>query len=334
MSELYNPVIFSTNHKGYRLYSAQEVTQWTRVSWFVDGIIQKQSSAVIYGESRIGKSFLALDLAYKLASGGTWFGYDVQPCRVIFFAAESPSGLPDRIDAIKAHQGGESPEDLRFLRSQIDLSDQTHVEKIIATVNGFDVIFIDTLNAASSETDENSSKDMGKILNGIRRIIDETGCTVIFVHHCGWSDHDRLRGHSSFSAAMDTRILVSRDGGHPSWRVKGQREGADTEAHKYALRSILLPNGASCVVEPITATPAPKKIAQPKSSNQKVVWQTAAKLLSKGFPLDFQTLIKESAQEIDADSRHQRQRAEEAANALIKAGFIQVDGSGKVILKN
>ena len=335
MSDVYQMLSYSPGRKGFPLYTAQQVAQWPRVSWLVDGVIQKQSSAVIYGESRIGKSFLALDLAYKLASGSDWFGYHVQPSKVIFFAAESPAGLPDRLDAMKTHQGQDAPDNICFLRTQIELSDPAHIQKIIDTVDGFDVLFIDTFNAAASETDENSAKEMGTILKGIRRIIDETRCTVIFVHHCGWSDHDRLRGHSSFSAAMDTRILVTRDAGHPSWKVKGQREGADTEAHRYELRQVILPSGTSCVVEPLNTTPAVKVVAQPRSANQKIVYQTAMKLLleAQGLPLQLETLVSQSAKQIDADSRHQRQRAEEAADGLRKAGFIQVDESGYVSLR-
>jgi hypothetical protein len=332
MSDVYQMLGHSTGTQGYPLYTAKEVAQWPRASWLVDGVIQKQSSALIYGESRIGKSFLALDLAYKLASGSPWWGYHVKPSKVIFFAAESPAGLPGRLEAMKISQGQETPENLCFMRTPIELSNASHVQKIIDTADGFDVLFIDTFNAAAPETDENHPKEMNKVLKGIRRIIDETGCTVIFVHHCGWADRDRPRGHSAFPAAMDTRILVARDGGHPSWKVKGQREGADTEAHRYALRQINIPGGTSCVVDPINTSPAMKVVAQPRSANQKIVYQTAMKLLreSEGLPLHLHTLISESAKQIEADSRHQRQRAEEAADGLRKAGFIQVDGSGAV----
>jgi RecA-family ATPase len=71
------------NLKGYPLYSANDVANWPRIDWLVEGIIQRSSSAVIFGESRIGKSFLALDLATKLAKGEDWFGYAVKPCKVI-----------------------------------------------------------------------------------------------------------------------------------------------------------------------------------------------------------------------------------------------------------
>lgn len=332
IQELTNSVI---RPKGFKLYKATEVAHWPRVSWLVEGVIQRNSSAVIFGESRVGKSFLALDLAYKLAKGESWFGYQVEPCKVVFFAAESPSGLPDRLEAIKANSASEHPDNLYFMREDVDLSNITHVEKIIDTVDSdTDVLFIDTFNAVASNSDENSSKDIGLILRGVRRIVDETRCTVIFVHHCGWSEQDRMRGHSSFSAAMDTRIVVARDAGHPSWKVKGQREGADTEPHRYALRQIPVRNGSSCIVEPISKTPAAKVTAQPRTSNQKLVLELAKQLADGSELIDYQTLLTESANTICADVRHRRQRAEEAIESLLKAGFFQMSDSGAVLIKH
>jgi len=328
-----------SNHtiKGYPLYSANDVSFWPRSEWLVDGIIQRRSSAVIFGESRIGKSFLALDLASKLASGDSWFGYPVKKCNVIYFPAESPLGLHQRLEAMRVNTGQQFPHNLQFMRSSVDVSNPEDVTKVIATVSdSADVLFIDTFNAVASSSDENSSKEMGRILNGVRRIIDETGCTVIFVHHCGWSDHDRLRGHSSFSAAMDTRIAVTRDSGHPAWKVKGQREGADTETHKYELRIIDLPDleCSSCVVMPIDNLPARKISRQPKSDNQKICLNVAKDLIAKcGTPVTFDNLIDESTKFVNTDARHRRQRCSEAVEALIKSAFIDVDDSGFISIR-
>lgn len=315
--------------KGFPLFSASDVFNWPRIDWLVEGIIQRRSSAVIFGESRIGKSFLALDLANKLANGEDWFGYAVKPCKVIYFPAESPLGLYQRIEAMSIHSAQETPENLMFMRSAVDLGNDDDVNRVIATVsNSSDVLFIDTFNAVASNSDENSSKEMGKILNGVRRVIDETGCTVIFVHHCGWSDNDRLRGHSSFSAAMDTRILVTKDGGHPAWKVKGQREGADTGAHRYELRVIDLQelDCSSCVVVPIDGVPAKKISPQPKSENQKICLLVAKELFAKTHnPIKLEKLIDEASELIDADAKHKRQRAAEAITALTKSGFLDID---------
>jgi hypothetical protein len=325
------------NLKGYPLYSANDVATWPRIDWLVEGIIQRRSSAVIFGESRIGKSFLALDLATKLANGEDWFGYSVKPSKVIYFPAESPLGLYQRIEAMRIHSAQETPENLLFMRSTVDLGNDDDVNRVIATVsNSSDVLFIDTFNAVASSSDENSSKEMGKILNGVRRVIDETGCTVIFVHHCGWSDNDRLRGHSSFSAAMDTRILVSKESGHPAWKVKGQREGADTGAHRYELRVIELQelDCTSCVVVPIDAIPAKKISPQPRSENQKTCLRVVKDLSAKTQnPIKLEKVIDEASAFIDADVKHKRQRAAEAITSLTKSGFLDIDQDEFVTLR-
>jgi len=338
MSEEMSVKNLNSNVKGYTLYSANDVAFWPRSEWLVEGIIQRRSSAVIFGESRIGKSFLALDLATKLANGEDWFGYSVKKCNVIYFPAESPLGLHQRLEAMRVHSSHQFPKNLKFMRSSVDVSNSDDVTKVIATVsNSADVLFIDTFNAVASSIDENSSKEIGKILNGVRRIIDETGCTVIFIHHCGWSDHDRLRGHSSFSAAMDTRIVVTRESGHPAWKVKGQREGADTESHKYALRVIELPAlaGSSCVVMPIDNSPARKISPQPRTENQKTCLNVARELLSiSQSQVKVDNLIDESTKLMNADIKHRRQRSKESVDALVKAGFINVDDKGYITLPN
>jgi len=328
-----------SNHtiKGYPLYSANDVSFWPRSEWLVDGIIQRRSSAVIFGESRIGKSFLALDLASKLASGDSWFGYQVKKCNVIYFPAESPLGLHQRLEAMRVHTGQQFPHNLQFMRSSVDVSNPEDVTKVIATVSdSADLLFIDTFNAVASSSDENSSKEMGRVLNGVRRIIDETGCTVIFVHHCGWNEKDRMRGHSSFSAAMDTRIGVTRDSGHPAWKVRGQREGADTEFHRYELRVIDLPDleCSSCVVMPIDGSPAKKVSPQPRTENQRICLNVAKELIARGVTqVTVDKLVDESTRFVNADAKHRRQRCSEAVEALIKAGFIDVDDSGFISIR-
>lgn len=332
------PPLESTEiRKGYPVYTAAEVAQWPPVNWLIPGVIQEQSSVLIYGESRIGKSFLALDLASKLASGSKWFGYSTKPCRVIFLAAESPAGLNARVRANSLREGQSASTNLMFMRSQIDLSNSDDIDKLIVTVEGLaDVLIIDTLSAASAELDENSSSAMGKLLSGIRRIVSEGRCTTILVHHCGWSDHDRPRGHSSLAAAMDTRIQVVQKSGHPSWRVKGQREGADTEFHRYALRTIEIPEigDNSCVVEPLSTEPAVKARQVPSAKNQRIALEVLGKFLggTTSQNISRQELIDLAAPSMTGDTRHKKQRSAEAIKSLTENGFLQVDADEKITL--
>ena len=331
-----NAVNNPANRPSIPLYSATEVTNWPPVSWLVDGVIQERSMAIIYGDSRVGKSFLALDLACKLGSGETWFGYRVKPCRVTFFAAESAAGLSARVQAIEEYNAKKIPDSVTFMKSNIDLCDQGDADKLLGTIDGVsDVLIIDTLNAASGITEENTSHGMGQVLATARRIVSQARCTVILIHHCGWSDRDHPRGHSSLAAAMDTRILVGRNAGHPNWRVKGQREGPDTMPHNYSLKVIDLSGnrGTSCVVEPLSSAPAEKVIPTPATGNQKIAFKVAIEELRERSPtpsLTTNDLAAMVAPRLPGNPKHQKQRAKEAIDALVRQGFLKINASGEL----
>ncbi len=324
--------------KGYPLYTADEVSNWPTVEWIIDGVIQKGTAVVIYGESRIGKSFISLDLGSKMSSGDDWFGHAVKPVRVVYFAAESPQGVRNRIKAIEQHTGAKLPTNLRFMRDAVNIAGPDDIQRLIDTVRGTaDVLIIDTFNAAASYSDENASKDMGVVLNGVRRIIDETGCTVIFVHHTGWSADDRPRGHSSMPAMMDTRILVKKDRGYPSWQVKGQREGEDTGAKRFSLQKVAINEGAesSCVVVPVAGGSAAKSFAEPRGENQRQVLLKLQRLskehVQAPYPRD--VLLDAAMSVFNADPKHKRGRATEAIDGLIQQGFLVVTSDGLVTLR-
>jgi hypothetical protein len=167
---------------------------------------------------------------------------------------------------------------------------------------------------------------MGAVLNGVRRIIEETGCTVIFVHHTGWSADERPRGHSSLPAMMDTRILVKKDRGYPSWQVKGQREGEDTGAKKFSLQKVAINEGAesSCVVVPVAGGSPAKSFAEPRGENQRQVLLEVLRLSKEHVqaPYPRGVLLDVAMSVINADAKHKRGRATEAIDGLIQQGFL------------
>ena len=96
MQQNAQPLNLDATRIGYPIFSAEQVAQWPPVSWLIDGVIQRTSSVLLYGESRIGKSFFTLDLACKLAAGETWFGCarrpnSDHPCRLNLDQGWKPS---------------------------------------------------------------------------------------------------------------------------------------------------------------------------------------------------------------------------------------------------
>lgn len=115
---------------------------------------------------------------------------------------------------------------------------------------------MDTLNAATSGLDENSSRDMGLILEAAKKLQRLTGGLVVLVHHTGKDASKGLRGHSSLLAALDAVIEVGRNGEARYWRMSKSKESEDGKRRGFRLKPIGLgydEDGepeTSCVVEP------------------------------------------------------------------------------------
>jgi hypothetical protein len=152
------------------------------------------------------------------------------------------------------------------------------------------VIMIDTLSAASPGADENSSVDMGRILEALKRIRDECEGLVILVHHSGKDSSKGLRGHSSLLAALDAVIEVRREDDRRSWRLVKSKDGVDGEEYPFRLSVMELGTDedgdsiTSCVVIPEErADDAVKRVKLPKGGNQKTVYDVAGELLRKSI---------------------------------------------------
>lgn len=136
------------------------------------------------------------------------------------------------------------------------LTEPQDVADLAAVVPAGAVVFLDTLNRAAPTADENSSRDMGEILEAAKRLQAATGGLVVLVHHTGKDSARGLRGHSSLFAAMDAAVEVSRDGDRREWKVSKSKDGQDGAALPFGLEVLTLGTDehgdtiTSCVVTP------------------------------------------------------------------------------------
>jgi len=305
-------------------YHPEDIKNFPEYQWRVEGIFPMTGTAMIFGESRVGKSFLALDLAVKIAHGDTWFGYDVKQSGVIYVAAEGPSGIKNRIAAIEDFTEKELPTNLVVMRDPLDLMDDFVIDSLIEAVTDIgQVIIIDTFNAAVPGIDENAVRDMGLVLKSVRRIVSESECLLIFVYHCGHTAQDRPRGHSSLQAAIDTRVLVTKKSRAARWHVVAQREAEGSVLHEFSLQPRLVTNGRSCIVIPGERT---KMGAEPTLSgkNRQMVFDIIKKLSddAEPKPITFDELMIHASTAISTSQKHAKQRLREALDGLCKSGQI------------
>jgi AAA domain len=95
------------------------------------------------------------------------------------------------------------------------LTDAVDVDAFIAAHRQFhpDIVYLDTLAAASGGTDENSAA-FGQLLvstGPVGRICRELRCTVVVIHHTGKDLSAGARGHSSVTGNADGAHFITAD---------------------------------------------------------------------------------------------------------------------------
>ena len=186
--------------------------------WLIKNVMTRGERSMMVGPSQSGKSFLAVDIALAVARGTPWFGNRTVKGGVIYVAAEGGRGVKRRLRAYRS-ENCLTPEDrLPFvlLPAMINLyagNDQAEALVVESKhwARTFDcpleLVVIDTLSATTPGADENSSKDIGPVLERCQRIADDLKCAVMIVHHTSAAG-EKARGHTSITANLDSIIRV------------------------------------------------------------------------------------------------------------------------------
>ena len=183
--------------------------------WVIKGWLPAYGTCMIYGESGVGKTFVALDMACSIASAMMWQGIKTKPGIVVYLAGEGNYGMRQRIAAWCAKHGITQLDNLLISNKAIDLDSPGAAARIIAAVREMTgetvvLVIIDTLNNHMSG-DENSAKDTRAMINACNIVSTALGATSMLVHHLGHSSESkqRARGSSAWRGALDASILVS-----------------------------------------------------------------------------------------------------------------------------
>jgi hypothetical protein len=183
--------------------------------WLIPKLLEKDSLAAIFGAPGSGKSFLAIDITCRLASGEPWRGHHVEPGPVVYVAGEGRAGIARRVAGWQ-QQNGELPKRSLAFMPAFDVADRlSYTETAQAIAEEMDepprLIVLDTL-ARCLHGDENSSQDMSAFVTACDRLrADFDGATVLLVHHTGHAAGERARGSSVLPAALDAAYRVEID---------------------------------------------------------------------------------------------------------------------------
>ncbi|WP_342051564.1 MULTISPECIES: phage NrS-1 polymerase family protein [unclassified Cupriavidus] len=224
------------------------------VDWLIDGVMEQGTSCMLFGASASGKSFVAIDWSCCIATGTDWHGQEVESGAVFYIVGEGQKGFGRRLAAWQQKNGVSlQTAPLYLWQSPIPLSDAASVKKLAADIAKIAsdsepprMIVIDTLARNIGNSDENSNRDMGLLMNLLDAHLRlPFNATVVIVHHSGNGDRDRLRGASGLTGAVDYEFRVDKKGDARSLVCKKNKEGEEGEDRHFQIERVHLDEGMS-----------------------------------------------------------------------------------------
>ena len=193
------------------------------------------SIVTVFGEPGSGKTTVVTDMICSIDTGRPWRGKKTTLGVVWYIAAEDPYGVRLRMEAwYQAHDLDIADTRLELREDPLCFADPNEVSALIEEINSVpldqrpSLIVLDTLADTGGNFDFNH--DMGLFCRGFERLRQETGATLLVIHHCGHSAKDRPRNGSELGGKSDVILPVTCDMGITTLSCSKLKNGDRTKA--------------------------------------------------------------------------------------------------------
>lgn len=168
--------------------------QGEEIDWMVEGLLERGANGVIVAEPKVGKSWVAIDLALSLAMGSDFLDYRVRmPIRTAILSREDNPGLTQwRMKHLM--RGKHKPQTVdidqtlmvntRAQMPQFSLMNDVHMDEISRALEAFrpEICLLDVFKVMHP-ADENDNTEMQKVMERLSLIQSRVGCSIGLVHH-------------------------------------------------------------------------------------------------------------------------------------------------------
>jgi len=185
--------------------------------WLLEPAIPTQGLCMLYGPRGMGKTFVAMGIAYAVATGGEFLNFKAAKAhKVLYCDGEMPGGaMQERNASLVSTNALEppSPEYLRVITPEAqkipipDFSTIEGQEKIDHLLEGVELLILDNLSCLFRNGRENEG-DSWLLVQEWALSLRMRGISILFVHHSGKGGQQR--GTSKREDVLDTVLALKR----------------------------------------------------------------------------------------------------------------------------
>jgi len=213
----------------FRLLSLDELEAIPPPTFLIDDLLPASALAAVYGPAKLGKTFVVLDMALSVASGRPFFGHQVRKGTVVYVIGEGRTGMGQRWRAWKAAHGVSYGVRFHVLPRAVQLLEPRHMVEFRKELDLLDeapaLVVFDTLARCFVGGEENSARDMGLAVNALDALKEQTGATVLVVHHTNRAGEEE-RGSGSLRGAVDTMMALKEENDSLTLTCVAQKDAA------------------------------------------------------------------------------------------------------------
>jgi hypothetical protein len=245
------------------MISVREMIERPAPRFLIQGLLTFDSESWLIGAPGSKKSFVAFDMAARVSRGERWQGRRTNPADVVMIIAEGSGGSGKRGAAWVQAIGEIDDEHVRILPRPVqvgaDFGKPWRVlaeacgrlaDRAVASGRGM-LVIVDTQARVTVGLEENSAKEMGIYVEGVRLIRERTGGCVLSVHHTGRTGGD-ARGSSAIDGAQTSELKVESTG-KLTGRLLTEKQKDLEHADPIELRFKSVPLGLDADGEPVSS---------------------------------------------------------------------------------
>jgi len=193
----------------------------------IDGVLHAGCKMIIGGGSKSNKTWILMQLAHALASGGSWLDFKTNKCRVLYvnmelltsFFMERMDNIDQSIKGVVAKYPDGGMENIDYWGLRGHNPDITTIREAIcsrAAPMKYGAIILDPLYKIMAGRNENAAGEIAEFLNIIDDIANQTGAAVISAHHfskgnqAGKEQMDRFSGSGVFARDPDALVTMTK----------------------------------------------------------------------------------------------------------------------------